>query len=108
MLDAALFRDDFDATRAKLRDTWVDELDRIQIGGGPADRRSAFYTALYHSLLHPNLAGDVDGRYVGFDRQVHTAAGYTPYQNFSLWDTYRPQNQLLELLAPHIPANLRN
>ena len=21
--------------------------------------------------------------------------GYTPYQNFSLWDTYRPQNQLL-------------
>ena len=36
-------------------------------------------------------------RIVGFDRKVHTADGYTPYQNFSLWDTYRPQNQLLAL-----------
>ncbi|MEV8508156.1 GH92 family glycosyl hydrolase [Actinoplanes sp. NPDC051475] len=97
---------DFDATRAKLRDTWVDELGRIEIDGGPADRRSAFYTALYHSLLHPNLAGDVDGRYVGFDRRVHAADGYTPYQNFSLWDTYRPQNQLLELLAPDVARDV--
>ena len=91
---------DFAATRAALRSTWAAELDRITVGGGTADRRGVFYTALYHSLLHPNLAGDVDGRYVGFDREVHTADGYTPYQNFSLWDTYRPQNQLLELLVP--------
>ncbi|UQU66583.1 GH92 family glycosyl hydrolase [Couchioplanes caeruleus] len=97
---------DFDATRAKLRQTWIDELNRIEIGGGAADRRSAFYTALYHSLLHPNVAGDVDGRYVGFDRQVHTAQGYTPYQNFSLWDTYRPQNQLLEMLAPDVARDV--
>ncbi|HEV7965831.1 MAG TPA: GH92 family glycosyl hydrolase [Actinoplanes sp.] len=97
---------DFDATRAALRDTWVRELDRIKIGGGSTDRESAFYTALYHSLLHPNLAGDVDGKYVGFDRAVHTAAGYTPYQNFSLWDTYRPQNQLLELLAPDVARDV--
>ncbi|AGZ44997.1 GH92 family glycosyl hydrolase [Actinoplanes friuliensis] len=97
---------DFDATRAKLRATWAGELDRIKIDGGAADRRSAFYTALYHSLLHPNLAGDVDGRYVGFDREVHTAQGYTPYQNFSLWDTYRPQNQLLEMLAPDVARNV--
>ena len=97
---------DFDATRAALRDTWVNELDRIEIGGGTTDRESVFYTALYHSLLHPNLAGDVDGKYVGFDRKAHTADGYTPYQNFSLWDTYRPQNQLLELLAPDVARDV--
>lgn len=97
---------DFDATRAALRATWEDELQRITVGGGATERREAFYTALYHSLLHPNLAGDVDGRYVGFDRQVHTADGYTPYQNFSLWDTYRPQNQLLELLAPDVARDV--
>jgi predicted alpha-1,2-mannosidase len=97
---------DFAATRAALRARWAQELDRISIGGGTADRRSVFYTALYHSLLHPNLAGDVDGRYVGFDRQVHTADGYTPYQNFSLWDTYRPQNQLLELLVPQVARDV--
>ncbi|GID94216.1 GH92 family glycosyl hydrolase [Amorphoplanes digitatis] len=97
---------DFDATRARLRETWARELGRIEIGGGTAERRGAFYTALYHSLLHPNLAGDVDGGYVGFDRKVHTADGYTPYQNLSLWDTYRPQNQLLELLVPDVARDV--
>ena len=97
---------DFAATRAALRATWARELGRISIGGGTAERRSVFYTSLYHSLLHPNLAGDVDGRYVGFDREVHTAQGYTPYQNFSLWDTYRPQNQLLELLVPAVARDV--
>ncbi|QFU92227.1 GH92 family glycosyl hydrolase [Amycolatopsis sp. YIM 10] len=97
---------DFDATRAKLRDTWATQLGSIKIDGGSPERRTAFYTSLYHSLLHPNLASDVDGRYAGFDRQVHTANGYTPYQNFSLWDTYRPQNQLLELLRPQVARDV--
>ncbi|UJW31753.1 GH92 family glycosyl hydrolase [Saccharothrix sp. AJ9571] len=97
---------DFDATRAKLRETWAAQLGSIKIDGGAPERRTAFYTSLYHSLLHPNLAGDVDGRYAGFDRQVHTAEGYTPYQNFSLWDTYRPQNQLLELLRPQVARDV--
>jgi predicted alpha-1,2-mannosidase len=97
---------DFDAVRASLRAQWVAELDRINIGGGTDEQRGVFYTALYHSLLHPNLAGDLDGSYVGFDREVHVADGYTPYQNFSLWDTYRPQNQLLELLRPDVAKDV--
>ncbi|GIF13387.1 putative alpha-1,2-mannosidase [Actinoplanes teichomyceticus] len=97
---------DFDAVRDALRATWARQLDAVRITGGPAERQSAFYTALYHSLLHPNLAGDVDGRYTGFDDRVHTADGYTPYQNFSLWDTYRPQNQLLEMLTPQVARDV--
>ncbi|GAB7039278.1 MULTISPECIES: GH92 family glycosyl hydrolase [Catenuloplanes] len=97
---------DFDAVRDALRAEWADALRRITIDGGTEERRAVFYTALYHSLLHPNVAGDVDGRYVGFDRRVHTADGYTPYQNFSLWDTYRPQNQLLELIAPDVARDV--
>lgn len=97
---------DFDATRAALRGRWAEQLDAVRVSGGTPDRRVAFATALYHSLLHPNLAGDVDGRYVGFDREVHTASGYTPYQNLSLWDTYRPQNQLLEMLRPDVARDV--
>ena len=97
---------DFDATRTKSHDTWQKQLGLIKIGGGTADRQIAFYTALYHAQLHPNLAGDVDGRYVGFDDEVHTGDGFTPYQNFSLWDTYRPQNQLLELLQPQVARDV--
>ncbi|MFG2191495.1 GH92 family glycosyl hydrolase [Streptomyces sp. NPDC048639] len=97
---------DFDATREALRDTWKKQLDSVRIGGGSQERRRAFYTALYHAQLHPNLAGDVDGRYRGFDDDVHTASGFTPYQNLSLWDTYRPQNQLLQLLQPEVARDV--
>lgn len=97
---------DFDATRAALHRSWQEQLGSIRIGGGSHERQSAFYTALYHAQLHPNLAGDVDGRYTGFDRKAHTANGYTPYQNLSLWDTYRPQNQLLELLQPGVARDV--
>jgi predicted alpha-1,2-mannosidase len=97
---------DFDGTRAKLTQAWRDQLNSIKIGGGTAERQTAFYTALYHSLLHPNLAGDTDGRYIGFDGAAHVASGYTPYQNLSLWDTYRPQNQLLELLQPKVAKDV--
>ncbi|WP_086846440.1 GH92 family glycosyl hydrolase [Amycolatopsis kentuckyensis] len=97
---------DFDATRAALHQQWADRLGAIKIAGGTTERQTAFYTALYHAQLHPNLAGDTDGAYTGFDGKVHTASGYTPYQNFSLWDTYRPQNQLLEMLEPQVARDV--
>jgi predicted alpha-1,2-mannosidase len=93
---------DFDATRATLTKRWNDQLGLATVGGGTQDRQVAYYTSLYHSMLHPNRAGDVAGSYYGFDNAVHRADGYTPRQNFSLWDTYRTQNQLLELLAPQV------
>ncbi|WP_086826904.1 GH92 family glycosyl hydrolase [Allokutzneria sp. NRRL B-24872] len=97
---------DFDATRAKLRQAWVEKLGAIKISGGTTERQRAFYTSLYHAQMHPNVAGDVDGRYIGFDNKVHTASGYTPYQNFSLWDTYRPQNQLLQVIEPQVARDV--
>lgn len=93
---------DFDATQRKLTAEWNEMLHRIEVAGGTADRQTAFYTALYHSVLHPNVASDADGNYRGFDGTVRKATDYTPYQNFSLWDTYRPQNQLVELIAPKV------
>ncbi|WP_043732087.1 GH92 family glycosyl hydrolase [Streptomyces zinciresistens] len=97
---------DFDATRAALRSTWEQRLGAVRIEGGPPERQRAFYTALYHAQLHPNLAGDVDGRYAGFDGRTRVASGYTPYQNLSLWDTYRPQNQLLQMLQPKVARDV--
>ena len=44
---------------------------------------------------------DTDGRYPGFDGRVHTAErGHAVYTNFSGWDVYRSEMQLLSLLAP--------
>jgi predicted alpha-1,2-mannosidase len=98
-------RIDFDRVRQQAHDTWQQALDTVRVAGNTA-AQTPFYTALYHTLLHPNVFGDVDGRYAGFDGKIHQATDYTPYANFSLWDTYRTQNQLLELLYPQVARNI--
>ncbi|WP_433264412.1 GH92 family glycosyl hydrolase [Actinosynnema sp. CS-041913] len=90
----------FDVLRDAAQSRWRDELRSIEIDTADADDRTVFYTALYHVLLQPLTGNDIDGRYRGFDDQVHTADGWTYYEYYSLWDTYRAHNQLLALLRP--------
>ncbi|HME79481.1 MAG TPA: GH92 family glycosyl hydrolase [Mycobacterium sp.] len=98
---AAESQADFDNVRAAAAKEWNDKLSRIAIATSDYDDVKTFYTALYHSLLNPNTFNDVDGRYIGFDGDVHTvAAGHTQYANFSDWDTYRGLAALHGLLFP--------
>ncbi|GGO90036.1 hypothetical protein GCM10012280_34630 [Wenjunlia tyrosinilytica] len=91
----------FDQVRSGARDAWNGMLGRIGVGGGSDTDLRRFYTALYHSLLHPNVFSDSNGQYMGFDKQVHkAAAGHAQYANFSGWDVYRSQVQLVALIAP--------
>ncbi len=97
---------DFDAVRRKANATWNEWLNRIKVEGGTREQKEIFYTALYHALLSPNLFTDVNGEYIGFDRRIHRAHGYTHYTNISDWDTYRSQVQLLTLLAPRETSDM--
>lgn len=86
---------------------WDRELSTVRIQGGSPARRQTFYTALYHSLMQPNLISDVDGRYWGMDQAVHRLARgqRAQYSNFSGWDQYRAQIQLLALLKPTVAGD---
>ncbi|MEU6549028.1 GH92 family glycosyl hydrolase [Streptomyces sp. NPDC046915] len=90
----------FDRVRDAARRVWEDRLDDVRVRGGSDTLRRTFYSSLYRSFLAPNIGGDADGRYTGWDQRIHRARGFTYYQNWSLWDTYRTQSQLLSLLAP--------
>ncbi|WP_222426641.1 GH92 family glycosyl hydrolase [Amycolatopsis rhizosphaerae] len=91
----------FDEVAAGARQAWNDRLNQIQVEGGSDADRTTFYTALYHSLIQPNVFSDADGSYTGFDGRVHTAdRGHAMYTNFSGWDIYRSEIQLLAMLAP--------
>ncbi|WP_160145168.1 GH92 family glycosyl hydrolase [Actinacidiphila yanglinensis] len=91
----------FDHVRAAAASQWNAMLSRVQVQGGSAAQQSTFYTALYHSLLDPNVYSDADGAYTGFDGAVHhEPPGQTHYTAFSMWDTYRTQQQVLDLVAP--------
>src|SRR4029077_18834856 len=90
---------DLDAMTPGAATRWDAMLGRIRVQGGTAAEQSTFYSALYRSLLHPNVFDDVDGHYPGFDGRTHTAQGYTQYANFSGWDIYRSEIPLLALIA---------
>jgi predicted alpha-1,2-mannosidase len=100
-LDAELPGDpDFDTVRSAARNRWNEALGRIEVEGGTDAQRRIFYTALYHSLLAPNLYSDVDGRYRGMDHQIHRAEDRRHYTVFSLWDTFRATHPLYTLIEP--------
>jgi predicted alpha-1,2-mannosidase len=80
---------------------WDSELSHIHVEGGTEQQKTIFYTALYHSLLQPNILNDTNGEYPLMNRMgVGTAEGYTRYTIFSLWDTYRNLHPLLSLVYP--------
>ncbi|MEV5376295.1 GH92 family glycosyl hydrolase [Streptomyces nondiastaticus] len=92
--------DGFDRTARAARDAWERRLGAVRVQGGGEGLRRTFYSSLYRAFLAPNIGSDADGRYTGWDQRIHRARGFTYYQNWSLWDTYRTQAQLLALLAP--------
>jgi predicted alpha-1,2-mannosidase len=79
---------------------WNRSLGRIRISGGPRRLLDTFYTALYHVFLAPRTFSDVGGAYAGMDGLVHRARRRVQYADFSGWDTYRTQIQLLSILVP--------
>ena len=80
-------------------------LNRVQATGGSTSDLQKFYTALYHVLINPNIASDVNGQYRGFDNAIHTAS-HTVYQNYSGWDIYRSWAALIALIAPNEASDI--
>ncbi|MDY5638252.1 MAG: GH92 family glycosyl hydrolase [Parabacteroides sp.] len=92
---------DFEAIRKESADQWNEALNQIQIDTFDPTILTNFYTALYHTMIAPFAYQDVDGRYLGMDKQVHQAQpGYVNYSVFSLWDTFRAFHPLMTLIQP--------
>lgn len=89
---------DFEKTLRNTENLWQNELSKIEINTRNNQQKSIFYTALYHTMIQPNIAQDVDGKYLGRDFQIHTAKGFDYYTVFSLWDTFRAAHPLYTLI----------
>jgi predicted alpha-1,2-mannosidase len=94
------------AVRTQTQARWTGMLGRIHASGGSPSEQRVFYTALYHAFLHPNVFSDANGQYVGFDGRVHTGGSRVQYANFSGWDVYRSEVQLLAWLLPHETSDM--
>ena len=95
---------DFDHVQASARAAWEAALAAVD-ARAPENTLKNFYTGVYHALLAPSVAMDVDGSYRGPDNQVHKASGFTFVSTFSLWDTYRAEQPLMTLIQPDKRTN---
>jgi predicted alpha-1,2-mannosidase len=89
---------DFEKTKKEAEANWNKELSKIEIKTSNQEQKTIFYTALYHTMIQPNTAMDVDGTYRGRDNKIHKAIGFTYYSVFSLWDTFRGAHPLYTII----------
>jgi predicted alpha-1,2-mannosidase len=92
---------DFDRVRAQTQLKWQRQLAKIEVEGDDEEQKTIFYTALYHTMIAPNIWSDVDRQYRGRDGKIHQAKGHDVYTVFSLWDTYRACNPLYTIIEPN-------
>lgn len=97
-LDAEIGGWEFETVKANAEKAWDETLSKITVQGGTDNEQTVFYTALYHASLSPNVYTDVNGEYLGTDKKVHQAKGFTNYTVFSLWDTYRAFHPLMSII----------
>ncbi len=91
----------FESLRLRAEEAWNNDLSKILVEGGSEDQKTVFYTALYHTLIHPNILQDVNGQYPTLERgDIASVSTGDRYTVFSLWDTYRNVHQLLTLVYP--------
>jgi predicted alpha-1,2-mannosidase len=98
----------FDEIRQTSLKLWNSELSKIKVEGESVENKTKFYTALYHSLLHPNLFSDVNGEYRMHDTTTIGNSIQPKYTNFSMWDTYRTLHPLLSLVYPEREEQMVN
>lgn len=93
----------------QARKLWAEQLDKIQIEGGSLEERKTFYSALYHTMIAPNLSSDINGQFRGNNNQITTAPkGQKRYSTLSLWDTYRTWHPLMTILEPQLVSDMVN
>ena len=90
------------------RADWEMQLGKIRVTGNDEKAKRIFYTALYHAMQHPRLMSDVDGVYPRFagKQQLEKMLKGNYYDDFSMWDTYRAQLPLLEIIDPALTNSL--
>lgn len=88
----------FSSVKKDAEDIWNEQLSKIEVSSSDENKLKIFYTALYHTMLQPNVASDLDGKYMGRDFKVHQTDGHDYYTVFSLWDTFRAVHPLYTLI----------
>jgi predicted alpha-1,2-mannosidase len=95
----------FEQLYAETKNSWEKELSAIDCQGSD-DQKAMIYTSFYHTMINPSIYMDVDRQYRGLDGNIHKAEGFDNYTIFSVWDTYRAEHPLLNLVKTDRNTNM--
>lgn len=95
---------DFDKMEENATASWENALSAVTVEGSDETDKILFYTCLYHTLLDPRTAEDVDGRYA-IKGQICSKGTYTQRTMFSGWDVYRSEFPLLTVIRPDMVSD---
>ncbi|MGZ3756529.1 MAG: GH92 family glycosyl hydrolase [Mucilaginibacter sp.] len=103
-LNAEISNWDFNALVTQNEQVWQKALSQVTVQTGNTQCKRVFYTAMYHSMQLPRLYNDVNGDYPQFsgNYQVNHLKSGEYFDDFSMWDIYRTQLPLFEILKPQL------
>jgi predicted alpha-1,2-mannosidase len=99
---------DFNKVVNQTTALWNKALSAIKITGGTEEQKKVFYTALYHTMIDPRSANDINGNYPGGDGKVHHTDKFVKRTIFSGWDVFRSQFPLQSIINPTIVSDMVN
>lgn len=89
---------DFATLKKRGAERWQRSLSVLKVKGDP-DKVDLFYSLLYRSLQSPYVISNASGDFRGTDGNIHHATE-TRYHGWAIWDNYKTQLPLLELMHP--------
>lgn len=101
-LQTEIGNNDFNEILSSANAGWQEALSQVLVETSNEKDKRIFYTAMYHTMQHPRLFSDVDGTYPAFAGSggLKKMKDGHYYDDFSMWDVYRAQLPLFEILQP--------
>lgn len=103
-LQSEIGEQSFSDILSQSKQIWEKALAQVKVETDIEKDKRIFYTAMYHAMQHPRLMSDVDGAYPKFagNYELRKMADGNYYDDFSMWDIYRAQLPLFEILQPQL------
>ncbi len=90
----------FESVLTETENQWEKLLSKIKVETPQDSLKTIFYTALYHTQIAPVLFSDVNGAFRLQNDSIFQAKNWKAYSTLSLWDTFRAENPLLNIIQP--------
>ena len=108
-LKRELASDAFDATKAKAKQSWNKQLNKILVEGGTIDQVRTFYSCFYRTLQFPQRLYEIDasGKIIHWSPYNGKVLPGYMFAGTGFWDTFRALYPFLNFVYPEINKEMQ-